>query len=331
MIKKEQPNELKNQGRAIYPAKEGDETLGPLKLLPGTWKNLPNLPGRGWNMIALPFATEPGSPFNFRLLVNQYNEELKFTLVDKAIPNRGIKRNGVTVEADQFLVALDYEQTISQLAADDFPKSGKAGNAGLAIHHEPGLWLYISNEVTDGLDLARLATIPHGDSVLALGKSGKSNGASVIPKIDGLPEGVGQDLNNPYLGPYKHFHDSPFKGVITAPEFPGFDPTNPHLLLEAANQGVNIIKTTTLEVDTTNPSGGIVNIPFVIKQANATSMKSTFWIQELADKDIHGNPKLRLQYAQVVLLDFFPRRDGLPGPIRWPHVSINTMEKVVIS
>lgn len=330
MTQKDQPKELKYQGRAIYPAKQGDEALGPLTLLPGTWKNVPNLAGRGWNMIALPFATEPGSPFNYRLLVNQYNEELKFTLVDKAIPNRGIKRNGVTVDSDQFLVALDYEQTISQLAADDFPKSGKAGNPGLAIHHEPGLWLYISNEVTDGLDVARLATIPHGDSVLALGKSSKSNGASVIPKIDGLPEGVGQDLNNPYLGPYKHFHDSPFKGVISAPEFPGFDPTLPHLLLEAANQGVTIVKTTTLEVDTTNPSGGIVNIPFVVKQANAASMKSTFWIQELEEKDIHGKPKLRLQYAQVVMLDFFPRRDGLPGPIRWPHVSINTMEKEVI-
>jgi len=32
---------------------------------------------------------------------------------------------------------------------------------------------------------------------------------------------------------------------------------------------------------------------------------------------------------QVVMLEFFGRRDGLPGRIGWPHVSINTMEKVV--
>ena len=57
-------------------------------------------------------------------------------------------------------------------------------------------------------------------------------------------------------------------------------------------------------------------------------MKSTFWIQELAEKDKHGKPKLRLQYSQVVMLDFFPRRDGMPGRIAWPHISINTMEKV---
>jgi hypothetical protein len=282
-------------------------------------------------MIALPFATAP-SPLNYRLLVNQYDEELEFTLVDKAVPNRGISigSGGSAVETDQFLVTLDYQQKINQVAAEDFPKSGKAGGAGLAIHHEPGLWLHMTNEVTDGLDIARLATIPHGDSVLALGKSSKSNGASAIPSINGLPVGVTQDLNaNPYLAPYKHFHDNPFKGVVNAPGFPGFDPVSPQKLLELANQGVNVVKTTTLTVDSTIPTGGIVNIPFVVKQANAASMKSTFWIQELADKDSHGNPKLRLQYLQVVLLDFFPRKDGLPGPIRWPHVSINTLEKDV--
>ena len=117
---------------------------------------------------------------------------------------------------------------------------------------------------------------------------------------------------------------------MAAPGFPGFDPTNPQNLLDLANQGVNIVKTTTLTVDTNNATGGIVNIPFVVKQANAASMKSTFWIQELADKDSHGNSKLRLQYLQIVMLDFFPRRDGLPGTIRWPHISINTLEKEVI-
>ena len=81
-------------------------------------------------------------------------------------------------------------------------------------------------------------------------------------------------------------------------------------------------------VDTAVETGGIVNIPFIVKQANAADMKSTFWIQELAEQDDSGNPKLRLQYLQIVLLDFFERRDGLPGLIRWPHVSINTMEKV---
>jgi hypothetical protein len=34
------------------------------------------------------------------------------------------------------------------------------------------------------------------------------------------------------------------------------------------------------------------------------------------------------QYLRIVMLDFFPRRDDLPGRIGWPHISINTLEKV---
>lgn len=325
MLNEDTLKTFKSQPRTISSAQTGDEELGPLQLLPGTWKSLP---GRGWNMIALPFATEPESRLNYRLLINQYDEELKFTLVDKAVPNRGIQRNGATIDSDQFVAALDYEQMISQIAAEDSPQSGKAGAPGLAIHHEPGLWLHMANELTNGLDIARLATIPHGDSVLALGRGTQSDGAPGIPDINGLPIGVNQDLESRYLAPYKHFHDNPFKGVVNAPAFPGFDPVSPNDLLKLANVGVDIVKTTVLDVDTTVESGGIVNIPFIVKQANAAAMKSTFWIQELADTDHKGNPKLRLQYSQVVILDFFPRRDGLPGVIRWPHVSINTLEKV---
>jgi hypothetical protein len=138
--------------------------------------------------------------------------------------------------------------------------------------------------------------------------------------VSGLPEGVTPDLeNNPYLAPYKHFNDNLFEGI--------FNPVKPNDLLKSANDGETVVKTTVLDVDTTRESGGINNIPFIVKQANASEMKSTFWIQELARKDVNGDPVLRLQYSQVIFLDFFPRRDGAPGLIRWPHISINTLEK----
>jgi hypothetical protein len=328
---KTKPAELKNKTRRFErDVKPNDPELGPLKLLPGKWANVPNLEGRGWNMIALPFVAPPpqGVPFplNYRLLVNQYNEELEFTLVDKAVPNRGVRlAPGTPANTDQFLVTLDYQQSIKQIAADDLPKSGLAGPSGAAIHHEPGLWLHMTNGISDGLNIARLATIPHGDSVLACGQSSEHLGAPSIFDINGLPIGVDQDLKNPYLAPYKHFNDNLFQGL--------FNPVSPNDLLEAANQGVEIERTTVLDVDSTRPTGGVVNIPFIVRQANATVMKSTFWIQELKEKDKHGKPKLRLQYSQLVMLDFFPRVDGLPpgccpGLIQWPHVSINTLEKV---
>lgn len=267
-------------------------------------------------MIALPFAE---GQFRYRLLLNQYNEELKFTFVDDAVPNRGLPLPGDS-DGDQFVVALDYQQTIHQIAAADSPESGKAGGPGLAIHHEPGLWLHMVNKTTNNLDIARLATIPHGDSVLALGVSEEIAGAPIISDISGLPIGVSQDIENPYLQPYKHFHENLFEGL--------FDPLIPNELLKRANQGVDIVNTTKLEVDTTIESGGIVNIPFIVKQANAAEMKSTFWIQELAERDETGHSKLRLQYSQIIFLDFFEKRDGMPGLIRWPHISINTLEKV---
>ena len=318
-------NAMREAGRITEAAVFGDPALGPLGLLPGVWKNLPNLPGRGWNLTALPFATPRVSefPFNYRLLMNQYNEELRFFLVDKAVPNRGIAiEGGESIERDQLLVALDYEQSIDQIIAEDAPSSTLAGSPGMTIHHEPGIWLHLLDETENGLDIARLATIPHGDSVLALGRSSVFDGAPEIPDISGLPIGVRGDINNnPYLGPYKAFHGpNKFRGL--------FDPATPNDLLKEANKGVNIKKTTILDVDTDIPTGGIVNIPFIVKQANATSMRSTFWIQELDELDSNGNPKLRLQYSQIVLLDFFPRVDGSPGLIRWPHISINTLEKV---
>ena len=320
MLKKSELDRVLAAGRTIREARP-DDPLGPLSLLPGTWKNCPNLPGRGWNMIALPFAATEDFPFNYRLLLNQYNEELKFDLVDKGVPNRGIAVvNRSVVQADQFLVALDYEQIIFQIAAEDFPESGQAGGPKLPIHHEPGLWLYMLNEAGGLFDIARLATIPHGDSVLALGHAGVCDGPPTIPDISGLPIGHRPNTcSNRYMEPYRHFHENPFQGV--------FDPLSPNDLLKAANEGVKIVRTTELDVDTDIPTGGIHNIPFIVQQANATSMKATFWIQELEEKDSEGKPKLRLQYSQTVMLDFFQRVDGVPGLIRWPHISINTLEK----
>ncbi len=312
---------MEGQQRRIEVARAQDPDLGPLKLLPGRWVGQ----GRGWNMIALPFAG-PG-PLDYRLLLNQYDEELSFTLVDKGVPNRGVSPDH-NHQRDQFVVTLDYEQSVKQVAVVDEPASTVTGVPGNAIHHEPGLFLNMLNRIPDGFDIARLASIPHGDSVLALGKSAIVNGPPQIRAVDGLPVGVTQDLvNNPYLAPYKHFHDNPFKGNVGFAGFPGFDPTAPHLLLQLANQGANITRTTVLDLDTSNPTGGIKNIPFVVKQADAASMRSTFWINELAP-DGAGNVELQLQYLQVVMLDFFPKRDGLPGHIEWPHVSINTMTKV---
>lgn len=333
--------------------------LGPLQNLLGVWVG----EGTGWNMIALPFQGAPPPPagFKFRVLMNQYSEELKFTFVDDDVPNRGLTRplefdiNGnVITDADQMVVTVDYQQKIAQVGAEDRPSSnGLAGAPGLPIHHEPGLWLYDKNRRAKDdqinangvslveLDVARLASIPHGNSVLALGRSKVHSGMPPIPAISGLPSGRFEDVTttdydfrdplnaDPYLEPYRHYIDHPFMGNVTVAGFPGFSPADMNQILRFANQGVNIVRTTTLTVDTTRKSGGISNVPFSVREAEPVSMKSTFWIQELAEKDEQGNPKLRLQYSQVVMLHFFrPREDEFPERAVWPHISIATLEKV---
>ncbi|HEY0160922.1 MAG TPA: heme-binding protein [Thermoanaerobaculia bacterium] len=322
--------------------------LGPLEQLVGVW----TAHGTGWNMIALPFQKAPAPPagFKFRVLMNQYDEELRFTFVDDDVPNRGLKRPG-NPDSDQFVVTLDYLQKIAQVAAEDRPDSGGlAGKPGLPIHHEPGLWLYEKNrrstddQIVDGevseveLDVARLASIPHGNSVLALGTSAVHKGMPDIPPISGLPSGRFEDVltpgydfrTDPYLEPYKHYIDNPFMGNVTGvPGFPGFSPADMNQILRFANQGVNIVRTTTLTVDSTHKSAGIRNVPFSVREAEPVSMKATFWIQELAEKDETGQPRLRLQYSQVVMLNFFrPRQDEFPERVSWPHISIATLEKM---
>lgn len=341
------------ENRDIRAAEVGDPTLGPLKLLPGTWSNLRDpdkendpsanpLTGRGWNLIALPFVRAVGGP-PYRVLMNQYNETLQFDFIDDNVPNRGIDLSLDTpANTDQKVAALDYTQQIHQIRAADDAGTTLAGDDGIAIHHEPGFFLHMKEQTIRDFDIARLATIPHGNSATAVGKSVEFDGPPTIPPLSGLPEGASNfdpldAMNRPgtpeagYLAPYKHFIDNPFLGV-QSPPFPGFNPVDTNALINAglAQIADKVTKTTELVLDTDLMEAGIVNIPFIERQADAALMRSTFWVMEVDEDGPLGKPRHVLIYSQFIFLDFFPRRDGRPGLIRWPHVSINMMEKVAL-
>lgn len=309
--------------------------LGPLAPLVGKWEGK----GTGWNMIALPFKDTLNPKIPFRILMNQYDEKLDFTTVGDKIPNRGKNE-------DQEVATLDYQQVVTQIDAEDFPDSkGLAGPARSDIHHEPGLWIYVKDgqPIINNINIARLASVPHGNSVLATGTAKQVDGMPKILGINALPfgrfESIDQtppdeydfrDPDDEYLSPYKHYIDSPYMGLVTGAQgFPGFNPRDMNQILNFANENVEIVKTTILNVDSTREHGGIKNMPFVQREAEPVSMRSTFWLQQLKEKDKYGNPKLRLQYSQIVMLDFFANReDQMPGRAQWPHISINTLDKV---
>jgi hypothetical protein len=371
--------EMTVTGREIYIAEKDDAKLGPLRWLPGKWENTEELKGFGFNMIALPFDK---SPNGYRLLMNQYNEALDFFLVDAGVPNRGV--DPVTsLATDQTVVALSYTQIITQIASEDSYLEKISGSSstlsksnisdrfdGQPIHHEPGLWLYMTNNNISGddprikIDLARMGSIPHGNSFTAVGSSleseweALSTGAqrALIPSINGVVVGGGSDPNQrsldpiidpntgdvlvDYFAPYRHFNQNPFQGRVTIPGFSGLDPVHATALLrrtvENVLKGIGVIKQVKqLQVDSTldhfginrvaNPSIG--NTPFITRQADTTAMNATFIVYEIEDSK-SGRMRYFLQYAQNVILDFINRPDGHPGRARWPHVSINTMERV---
>jgi hypothetical protein len=305
--------------------------------LPGKWMNCPPMEkGRkgddGWNMIALPFKDAPSTAAApYRVLMNRYEEELFFKTAEDNVPNRG-------VAADQFVAALDYEQAIKQIEARDEPSSTVAGGDKLPIHHEPGLFIRVKDKdlVTEGLNIARLGTIPHGNSFLALGnceivklEDGKIPKTELTP-INGFPLGrfedhktTGYDVHDdPYLDPYKQFLNNPFHG---------FDLEDMTKILRDANQGLEFESVVKLSFDTKIKGGAINNMPFTKRVAEPVSMRSTFWIQRVKREKSPFElkcPRIRMQYVQVVMLNFFaPREDGFPGRATWPHISINTLEK----
>jgi hypothetical protein len=334
--------------------------FGPLELLIGEWANSDDLAGHGWNMIALPFARNTTN--QYRLLVNQYNETLSITEVGACNPNRGLPASGVSAGdaietgcvgdlGDQQVAALQYVQNIKQAAAADFPPSALPpgpnllAGTGDAIHHEPGLFLYMKNHFTTDLQVARSGSIPHGDSVMALGTHGPQKDIIVTPIADqniipddalvpnglGLPSGF--NLNElctvNYLEPYEHFHNNPFVGNTGGAA--KFDPVYPFDLLKQANadSNIEILEVYNFDFNTELGTGGINNTPFVVKQADTVIMKVAMRVQKVRRKD-NQQIETRLQYAQMVGLDFFehPAGPAKGSIIRWPHISINTMKKV---
>ena len=117
--------------------------LGFLKELSGTWE------GQGFNLIARP-DKEGGLPLFLEL--NQTFETLSFIPISSSIPNRG------DIVDDIELFGLTYLQKVS-----DFVTKG-------ALHIEPGIWVHIpSQDVGTSQGVARMGTIPHGNSLLAQG------------------------------------------------------------------------------------------------------------------------------------------------------------------
>jgi hypothetical protein len=293
--------------RATAPSAIAHPMLGPLAELPGTWI------GKGFNLISLPDKHD-NKPF--RLKLNATVENLTFTPIGGPIPNRGSGQDDI-----QFL-GLHYLQLVN-----DAHDNG-------ALHLEPGIWLNVgpTEDPKAGPSVVRMATIPHGDSLLSQGTFLTVPGGPKIEVVDTTPFTLDpatgarkNETSKQYLEP---FTTTPPPVGIAAGAI-----ANPNLLLTEAIKEQKIINTVVLIVSASpvggingtpisppaKPSdvGGIVNIPFVVKNANANAFSAIFWIETVQHPD--GYQFLQLQYTQTVILDFIG--------IKWPHISVATLVK----
>jgi hypothetical protein len=298
------------------------DVLGPLADLAGTWV------GGGFNLISLPdFDSSPPSdgPKPFRLKLNATLETLQFIPIGGAVPNRGSLTafGSTTGQPDIELHGLTYLQRVSDVVTKS------------ALHIEPGIWINVP--ATTLLPVApptvvRLGTIPHGDALMAQGAAFTLPGGPQIGTASSTPT-QNPPQPTPIPGPYFE----PFKNPPLPPGIPLPAVQNPNVVLEAAILGQNIIKTVVLIISTNSvnvttpanatppsttisipaPSGNIGNIPFVVRNANATRLDAIFWIETVQQPD--GSTFLQLQYTQTVILNFLG--------IDWPHISVATLIK----
>jgi hypothetical protein len=294
------------QAQAGQPA---PNPLGPLALLPGTWK------GRGFNQIWRPFH---GSQDRF-LELNETIETLQFEAIPGDIPNRGFLQVDINLHGVRYLQQIQDAHVLG-------PNGKRAG-----IHIEPGIWLStpLTNNPQDPATVARMASIPHGTTMNAQGQT--------LPVINHAPPIAPVSITPFVIGQPNNHVDFPETNLAAPSQFrtphadiPGVTQAmvnNPNSVLSQAIAGQTITSTTTLRVSTTplNPpttGGGTSNIAFLQgaaggPNADAAKVDCIFWIETV--KEPNGTIKHQLQYTQTVLLNF----NGLS----WPHVSVATLVK----
>ena len=248
--------------------------LGLLSDLAGTWK------GHGFNLIARPDFHDKTDLY---LQLNQTRETLHFDPIGSSIPNRGFGMDDIE------LFGLTYLQKIVD-----------AGHDG-ALHIEPGIW--VTQPVTtfppeanppSGQIVARMGTIPHGNSLLAQGTATPFTGAPVLtvpgaqyngssfPSFNSTPFAVPPTLPAPPAIAFNAAGSSEKLTAATIPAtpFPQYDLSIPIGAIPAGPSNPPFTLNTRTPFDTTPPEPAlpatidgipmqdIVNDPILLLQKN---------------------------------------------------------------
>ena len=290
-----------DEGTAAPAAAPAAAGLGPLAGLAGNWS------GQGFNAIRRPHT---GASDHF-LELNVTSDGIDLTAINGNIPNRGL------VQGQIFFQGLTYLQQISDANV-------KVDGAPAGLHIEPGVWINVppTTDPHEPATIARLASIPHGTTILLQGTAATAAGGPSIPDVSLTPFTIGHpnqtvDFAEQHLNQTTQFRTSGvgLTGVTQA-------------MLNNANSVLtrnppNVTTTTRLHVSSaagTIVGGGTSNTAFLVgtkdgPNAHAAHVVATFWLQTL-----HGDTEpRRLQYSQTVLLNF--------AGLSWPHITVATLTK----
>ncbi len=281
-------------------------SLGPLSALLGKWT------GQGFNVIWRPHNGGGSDRF---LQINRTIEDFEFIEIPGDIPNRGLLQGDISMKG------LRYLQQIQDAALIEGKHAG--------LHIETGIWATVpaTTNPTEAETVVRMASIPHGTTILAQGIAPVLDEAppiapvSIVPFLTAMPNQP-LDFDEMHLDRETTFRTP--KNLLD-----GVTPAmlaNPNSILVEALNGLKVKRTTSLIVSTA-PSpvigGGTSNTAFLQggaggPNAMASLVTAIFWIEEIEGPAGHPDI-LQLQYTQTVFLDF--------NGVRWPHVSVATLRK----
>jgi hypothetical protein len=337
------------------PVTPGSNLLGPLAVLKGTWK------GEGFNQIWRPFFVDPTAPPTVPptpatqdrfLELNQTLETLTFEEIPGDIPNRGM------VQADINLHGLRYLQQIQD--ANVLGPNGQLAG----IHVEHGMWLAApaTTNPNDPTTVARLATIPHGVSLVAQGTAlppqegpPTINPATIspfgVPPTN--PQGVAALPINTQIAGFPE-RDLTFQTLFRTPasDIPNVTQDmvdNPNLVLNLGLQNKNVISTVTLAISTISPNP-VPNAPLPPPPKNPQTNPPVLGGEPTMGGGISniafltGNPKPNAFAARMDAIFWIETLQEPDGRIKhqlqysqtvflnfngltWPHVSVATLIK----
>jgi hypothetical protein len=259
-------------------------SLGPLADFAGTFT------GNGFNTIFRPDnkltptpLPKPISDSDNVLELNLTSETLSFSPSLGSVPNRG------EVQGDIFLNGVPYLQAINDVTVPRQP---------IGIHVEPGLWMAVptTTDPSEGATLVRMASIPHGTTILAQGTSTTTAGKPTIPPVDITPSTIAPPNNKiPFPSQTATNNDTPripqdLTAFIAAGTLTQEMLSDPNTVLRNHIASQNITSTTTISISTSPAGalfgGGTDNIAFLLGDPSATNpnadavrMTATFWIE----------------------------------------------------